>query len=162
MLKIYRIVTVSLLVGWMVMVYSLSAQTATESSATSGSIIEFIAKVFYPHFNMLDEIGQKEIIEQFQFVARKGAHFTIYAIMGVLSFLSVITYKQFSLFLRALVSVGICLIYSISDEFHQLSVVGRSGEIRDVLIDLCGCMLVVCVMTLIFKKSKFKICRTFL
>ena len=31
-----------------------------------------------------------------------------------------------------------CFIYACTDEFHQLFVMGRSCEIRDVLIDTLG------------------------
>jgi VanZ family protein len=37
-----------------------------------------------------------------------------------------------------LYSLLICLIYSISDEVHQIFVPGRSGEVFDVLIDTLG------------------------
>ena len=40
-----------------------------------------------------------------------------------------------------MISLLICLIYAFSDEIHQLFVLGRSGEFRDVLIDFCGSIL---------------------
>ena len=36
------------------------------------------------------------------------------------------------------VALIFCLLYAISDEFHQTFVAGRSGQITDVLIDLSG------------------------
>jgi len=32
----------------------------------------------------------------------------------------------------------ICVLYAASDEIHQLFIAGRSGEVRDVLIDSAG------------------------
>ncbi len=40
----------------------------------------------------------------------------------------------------------ICLLTAISDEIHQLFIVGRSGEVRDVLIDLAGSAVGVAVV----------------
>ena len=30
------------------------------------------------------------------------------------------------------------MAYSITDEIHQIFVSGRSGEIRDIIVDTCG------------------------
>ena len=69
---------------------------------------------------------------------RKVAHFAIYALLGALIFLlmrvgyetegkrSVILPPVFSAF------------YAVTDEIHQLVVSGRSGQVRDVLIDSLG------------------------
>lgn len=37
-----------------------------------------------------------------------------------------------------LLALLICILYAISDEIHQIFVPGRSGEIRDVVIDSSG------------------------
>jgi VanZ family protein len=44
----------------------------------------------------------------------------------------------------------------VSDELHQLAVAGRSGEVRDVLIDFCGALLGIAFFTLLTKVLKFK------
>jgi len=162
MLKFFRITTVLLLLAWMIMIFSLSSQTADTSSKTSGSIIAMVVKVFYPDFDKLSEIEQEELIEPFQFVVRKGAHFTAYAVLGILAFLSIVTYKKLSLHKRGILSLTVCLLYSVSDEIHQLFIPGRSGEIRDVCIDFCGSFLAILILVLIFKKSNLKICRKFI
>lgn len=48
-------------------------------------------------------------------------------------------------------ALGICILYAISDEFHQLFVPGRGGQIRDVLIDSTGAIVGVAIC---FKKDK--------
>ena len=35
----------------------------------------------------------------------------------------------------------ICVLYAITDEYHQTFVAGRSGELRDVVIDSLGALL---------------------
>ena len=156
MLKYFRIITVILLIAWMTMIFSLSSQNADQSSQTSGGVIATVVRIFYPDFDALSEAQQLELIEPFQFIVRKSAHFTAYAVLGALSFLSVITFKKIPLFYRSGISAAICLLYSVSDEIHQTFVKGRSGEVRDVCIDFCGSLLAIVVFTLIVKKSKFK------
>ncbi len=149
MLKIFRIASVILLLAWMFMIFSLSAQTADDSSNTSGSIIATFIKLFYPDFEELSKAEQNNLIEPFQFIVRKGAHFMAYAILGLLAFLSVVTYESLLLRWQVLISLAVCLLYSVSDELHQLFVPGRSGEIRDVCIDLCGSMLAIFILSFI-------------
>ena len=43
------------------------------------------------------------------------------------------------------------MIYAITDEIHQIFVIGRSGEIRDIIIDTCGST--VGILTINIKKK---------
>lgn len=154
MLKFFRIASICLLILWMVMIFCLSAQTADVSSGTSGRFITVLVKIFNWKFDELPIEAQTEIIESFQFLVRKTAHFTIYFILGALSLLSVVTYRQIPFVLRAVIGGVISLGYSISDELHQTLVAGRSGEIRDVLIDFCGAALAIFLICIFIKLNK--------
>ena len=52
-----------------------------------------------------------------------------------------------------------CILYAMSDEFHQLFVPGRSGEIRDICIDSLGALLGIIIMTCVISIVKFIICQ---
>ena len=132
----------------MALIFSMSAQNATESDKTSGNVIESVLSVIYPGFDGLSEESKAELISSFQFIARKTAHFSLYAILGLLSFLTVISYRNLKFGLRSALSAAICLLYAVSDEVHQLFVPGRSGEIRDVCIDFCGSLLMITILAL--------------
>ena len=132
----------------MALIFSMSAQKATESDKTSGNMIKSVLSVIYPGFDGLSEESKAELISSFQFIARKTAHFSLYAILGLLSFLTVISYRNLKFGLRTALSAAICLLYAASDEVHQLFVPGRSGEIRDVCIDFCGSLLMITVLAL--------------
>lgn len=134
----------------MALIFSLSSQNATVSSGTSGNVIRLIVGIFYPDFDNLPAAEQTEIVASLQFLARKSAHFSIYMILGVLSFLTFISYEKLLFALRLTLSGGICLLYAASDEFHQLFVPGRSGEVRDVMIDFSGAALGIALSTLVF------------
>ncbi|MBR2489280.1 MAG: VanZ family protein [Clostridia bacterium] len=155
-MKIFRITVTVLLVGWMILIFSLSAATASESSATSGGVIEFLAKIFIADFDEISVLEQESIIESLQFIVRKTAHFTLYGVLGGLAFLSVITYTSVPFPLRTAISAAICLLYAISDEIHQIFVPGRSGEIRDVCIDFAGSMLAILILVLLSRWKKLK------
>ena len=132
----------------MALIFSMSAQNATESDKTSGNVIESVLSVIYPGFDGLSKESKAELISSFQFIARKTAHFSLYAILGLLSFLTVISYRNLKFGLRTALSAAICLLYAVSDEVHQLFVPGRSGEIRDVCIDFCGSLLMITILAL--------------
>ena len=134
----------------MALIFSLSSQNAAVSSGTSGNFIRLIVSIFRPGFDSLPADEQTEIVSSMQFLARKSAHFSIYMILGILSFLTFISYEKLLFALRLNLSCGICLLYAVSDEFHQLFVPGRSGEVRDVMIDFSGAALGIALSTLVF------------
>lgn len=136
------------------LIFYLSSQNAEISSKTSGSVIETVADIIYPGFSDMSASQQDEIIGAFQFVARKMAHFSLYAVLGALAFLSVVSYRKLKYRFRVLISAGICLFYAASDEFHQLFIAGRSAEIRDICIDFCGSVLAIGVLALLSRCIK--------
>lgn len=152
MLKYFRITVLLALIGWMILIFCLSAETAEVSSKTSGGIVSFIVKILIPSFDTMSAVKQDEILHCFQFVIRKTAHFTIFAILGALSYLNIATYKNILLKFRVAIASLFCLVYAISDELHQLGVDGRSGEIRDVLIDFCGALLGIFILNFVVRK----------
>lgn len=132
----------------MALIFSMSAQKATESDKTSGNVIKSVLSVIYPGFDGLSEESKAELISSFQFIARKTAHFSLYAVLGLLSYLAVISYRNLKFGLRTALSAAICLLYAVSDEVHQLFVPGRSGEIRDVCIDFGGSLIMITILAL--------------
>ncbi len=154
-MRIFRVVTAVLLVLWCVLIFSLSSQNADDSSETSGKLTQTVISVIYPDFSEMDSERQEDVVHNTTFVIRKAAHFSIFAILGVLSFLSVVTYKEPNYRLKTLISVVFCIIYAITDELHQIFISGRSGEVRDVFIDSIGSVLAIMILSLIFKKNKF-------
>jgi len=153
-MKIFRIIVTSLLVAWMVLIFCLSAESAVQSASTSGRLITAVVRFFYSEFDNLSRAEQLAFIEPFQFFVRKGAHFAIYAVLGALSFASVITYKNLNIGIRLLISSMICVLYSVSDEIHQYYVPGRSCQFKDILIDFAGSITAILLLLLITKFKK--------
>lgn len=155
-MKLFRIIALVLLILWMILIFSLSAQTSVESSDTSSGAIGVVLKILYPGFEKLSDVQKQDMINSLQFIARKGAHFTIYGILGIFSFFAVITYKGIPIKYRYLFSSLICLLYAVSDELHQHFVPGRSCELRDVLVDFSGSITAIILLILIFRHNKLK------
>lgn len=155
-LIIFRIVSAILLVCIMIAIFIFSSQNDIKSSQTSGNFILALLKIFYPPFEDFSEIQRTEFIASLQLFVRKGAHFTIYAVLGFFSFLTFITYKKIPFKIRLAIIASFCLLYSISDEIHQLFVPGRVGHILDVCTDFSGSLLSIGILTLFTRIKKFK------
>ena len=122
-----------LVILWMIVIFSFSNQKANDSSKLSDGLILKTVRIIEKITNK--EYSDEEILEKFVRPVRKLAHFTIYLILGVLVYLYI---KEFNISNKFIVSLLICILYAISDEIHQLFIVGRSGKILDVLIDSLG------------------------
>lgn len=118
--KIFRLLTL----GIMLTIFWFSNQDANVSDTQSGFFAMLLP--FLPVW-----------------VIRKTAHMTLYAILAFCAACSQIkpSFKKVLLF---------CASYACTDEFHQLFIPGRSGEIRDVCIDCLGA----CIGFLLFTGIK--------
>ncbi len=146
-----RIISVVLLLGWMGLIFYLSGQNADQSSGMSGGLIEYVIKLFTPNIN---SAALEKAVESLQFIVRKSAHFTAYGVLGLLGFISVVTYHKIPLAVRCAVSLVISVLYSVSDEYHQTFVSGRSGELRDIFIDSLGALTGIIFALIIYKIYK--------
>ena len=141
-----------LLVLWMGFIFSMSCENAEESSNTSGQTIKVVLSTV-PEFEKQPEEVKVNIIEKLQFIVRKSAHFIGYMILGILASGLILYYGNINK--KYLLAFLICVIYAISDEIHQLFVPGRSGQVRDVLIDSAGSLLGI-ILVMAFEKLLIK------
>ena len=141
-----------LAVLWMSVIFTLSAQDATESAQLSTGVKYKLFSIFYPDFDNMTETEQQELLAKFSI--RKWAHFSAYLVLGSTMFGVFLTYRKLSLKLRCLLSFVSCALYAASDEIHQYFVPGRSCELRDVLIDSSGALLAILIAVLVCRFSK--------
>lgn len=88
---------------------------------------------------------------------RKIAHISIYFLLGFFAALSAseLSRKTGRLFLCVFISWTVCMLYAVSDEFHQSFTAGREASFRDVLIDSAGALISVSLIGIIsFIKRK--------
>ena len=138
-----------LLIFQMLFIFTMSSFGSDSSNAQSSQIIQVLHQVFpslSSHTSGLDA-------NALTFIVRKTAHFTEYAILGILFYFF---YRQIlpqknglRLFALAILS---SFLYACTDEIHQLFVPGRSGQFTDVLVDtfgaFCGCLLLLAIRRL--------------
>ena len=77
---------------------------------------------------------------QLDFILRKIAHFSEYAI---LTWLLIRALKEYGLTNRKILILAISMsfLYAVSDEYHQTFILGRQGAFRDVFIDSVGILI---------------------
>ena len=141
-----------LVILWQIVIFSFSAQPATDSKSLSSGLTKVVIEFIFPH---MSATRVEEVAEMLSFAVRKGAHFTVYLVLGVLMYNCICRIPRFK---RAgLTSFVFCFLYAVSDEIHQIFVDGRAGRVLDVCIDslgsLCGILLIVFVYGF-FKKNK--------
>ena len=135
-----KIILFILLAACMIMIFLFSSQNAEISGNLSEGITYRIACIFVQDFKTFSTEKQTEIVEGMHFYIRKAAHFSEYALLGMLTFLNACQYFSKTK-TRFLITLPFCLLYASADEFHQLFVPGRSGKVIDVLIDSSGALL---------------------
>lgn len=148
-MKHKKIILITLILLWMVIIFIFSSQVSDKSSNISGNTIRIILNKLQLTQNM-NEQQINEMVENLQTPMRKIAHFSIYTVGGVLVMVFFsklnITSKK-----KIIYSLVFCAIYAVLDELHQYFVPGRSCEIRDVLIDSTGSLLGILVSHYIIK-----------
>lgn len=116
-------------VAWLALCWGHSLMSGDISSFESSRFV-FLVRPFFELIGITSE-------QTMTFFVRKGAHFTEYAILAVL--LRGLAHAWLGKGWRAwaVTLLGVILI-PICDEFIQTFVPGRSGQFRDVLIDISG------------------------
>lgn len=150
-----KVVKICFLVLWMALIFSFSNQIDVDSSKVSDGFIDRTVVKIYKIFNEnTTKEKENEIIEKYTYPIRKLAHYTLYFILGILSFLVV---KDYSINKKLIIySLLICFLYACSDEFHQLFVIGRSASIKDVIIDTFGSSCSISIFNIFNKKISKK------
>lgn len=139
------------LILWMIVIFSFSSADANKSTGTSDKVITTMIEIKDKITNNETTNNEKEIIvKNSSFYIRKLAHITEYLILGFLMFNLL---KQYSV-TNIYYAIGLSILYSCTDEFHQLFINGRSGSIRDVLIDTIGILIGTYLYKLLFIKNK--------
>ncbi len=139
-----------LVILWQIVIFLFSSQPATDSKNLSSGLTEMFLDMIFPRMSPQTIV---DVAEKLSFVVRKGAHFTIYFILGMLMYNCISRIDRFKR--SGLISFVFCLLYAEIDEIHQIFVDGRAGRVLDVCIDsfgsLCGILVLIC-LTKIYKK----------
>ena len=138
-IKVKRIIFAILIIINCSVIFYFSNQVADNSDVQSSRLVEFVSKII-PAIRDMNEpdktILKEEILTP---IIRKTAHYSIYTILGIFTYNFIATYETTTR-KKIIYALLFCTCYAATDEFHQLFVQGRSGELRDILIDSIGAL----------------------
>ena len=77
------------LAGWAVFIFCMSANDGTASMGLSDGVTAWFANTFWPGFSDLSPADQLAFVESLSFPVRKAAHFSEYAVLGLLAFATI-------------------------------------------------------------------------
>lgn len=132
--KIIKTISWILVLLHLGLIFYFSSEPAVESEEISTNVTEIVTQIVQ---RVTPKKESDLDIESLHHLIRKNAHFFLYLVLGVLVMNAMRrsgVYGSKGIILTIL----ICVLYAISDEFHQTFVLGRSGEVRDVIIDSAG------------------------
>ena len=128
-------------------IFSFSAQDGEQSSSLSMYVaekgVELVNAITDSNWT---ENHMLEIAGNFEKPIRKLAHFTEYAIMGILVYTLLRPWMERG---KKLYLITVCWVFlsAAIDELHQFFVPGRYSNLLDVLLDTCGgCFGMICLL----------------
>lgn len=167
MKKIKIIISASLILLWMAVIFIFSSMSGEESNAESKKIIKHVVeeKTVDTSAEVTNSNNQNivtkqkksnaidNIIDQLNKILRKFAHASIYFVLSIFVMNFIFQIKQDRKFIYYIIAIFVCLVYACTDEFHQLYVDGRTGQFSDTLIDTAGAGIG-CITVWVFCKIK--------
>ena len=124
----------------MVLIFVFSSQPADDSTRVSNSAGAFLCRLFIPGFTELSEEQQTARIEAIDHTVRKCAHASEYFLLGLLCCASAAAWLSLKTRFLFLIGWVIAILYSVTDEIHQIFVPGRACMFTDILIDAGGAL----------------------
>ncbi len=115
---------------WMAVIFF--ASTGEFSASNTNAVLQPVLRWLFPHIT-------DERIAVLHFLVRKCAHFSAYAILGLLAAHAFIESSHVKLRRQwFLVALFLTCVYALTDEYHQSFVASRTASIYDSLIDMAG------------------------
>lgn len=118
---------------WMAFIYMMSATPGDVSGAESGLLTDIALRVF--SFLFGSEAAARVDVGMLEFLIRKAAHMTEYAILFILWHRAL---RLSGARRPALWAFAVCVLYAAGDEFHQSFTPERGPSPVDVAIDSAG------------------------
>lgn len=147
---------------WMGIIYYLSNMDTNVSNLKSKNTITEVIERTVDTTNKVGitnkhptESKKKIITEELNVPLRKCAHASVYFVLSILMlYATITTYKAYHEQTIKIYSITIlfCFIYACTDEYHQTFILGRTGQLKDVLIDTLGATIGCLIFYTINKK----------
>lgn len=155
-----KIFFLTLTILWMTVIFWFSSVPADESSQMSLSAGRLAARIFIPNYGDWSLEEQNAFAEKIDYPVRKMAHAGEYIVLGVLMLSTVNNFLVWSYVRKGLAAWMLTAFYAATDEFHQLFVAGRSGQLSDVLLDSVGAAagILLCMTVMRLAKHQTRYC----
>ena len=126
-----KVLAIFLVIVWMMLIFGFSKDNGNESTSLTNEVISTVVSKFTDIKKGSKEMDK--ILEVTFIPIRKCAHFFVYFVLGllVMNALYIIGVTKKTLIISAI----LCILFALSDEFHQTFVDGRKGSLVDVLLD---------------------------
>lgn len=145
-MKKIKVVWCAVSIAVMALIFFFSHQTAEVSTDTSGGFAQALADCLGAIFK--GEANDR-ILWLSQWIVRKSAHLFLFAVLGVCVYNSWNFGTKKS---RVIITLLICVLYTISDEIHQSFIPGRAGRVSDVFIDSIGSLTGIFITVIVTRK----------
>lgn len=141
---------------WMLVIFCFTAQNGEESGNLSGGMIRMLVEFINDLCGMKwSEIQILETVKMLGYPVRKLAHMTEFGILAVLLFRVSKYYTQINTNKKRFWFSWLGTVaYAATDEFHQLYVPGRSGNLFDVCVDAAGAFLALGMVFIVIRLQK--------
>ena len=145
----------------MTVIFQFSSASREESGELSEGLTRKIVGLLYRDFEDLPAEEQRLFMQKAHKFVRKAAHFSEFALLGLLSACLLLyissALRRLKLWLTLTAPAVFTLLYAISDEVHQIFS-GRGPRVTDVLIDfsgaVCGILLIHGIAYLTARRKK--------
>ena len=148
-----RILFIIMIIITFYIIFNFSAQNGEESGNISKKITEFVVEIL-SKIKTMNATSKLYYIERLHPIIRKLAHFSIYTVVGFSLMGFMCTFDMRNIY-KLITSLGIGVIYAVTDEIHQGFVPGRGPSIKDVLIDSTGVLtgIFILITLIVFVES---------
>lgn len=121
---------------FLIVIFLFSNMDTNESNGKSEKVLSSVTTFVIGATNNIGLTNIKDVkplVKKFNYPFRKIMHFMEYLILSLL-LISVLKEKY-------IIVILVCFTYSLTDEFHQTFINGRTGQFIDCLIDTSGAIV---------------------
>lgn len=140
---------------WYRVIWGFSAQTAAVSGDLSDRLLWRLLALVSPAFAGAGTDTQNAAVELLSFFERKAAHMFLYFVLILLLWLALLPLVRSKKWQISLAAV-LCAMLASLDEYHQTFIPGRSGELRDVCVDLAGAAIAVLLVAVLLWAARWR------
>ena len=117
----------------MIIIFKLSSQSGKQSDELSLGIVRIVSVI-------IEKVSPGSAALASNHFIRKCAHFFAYLVLGMVV-LFAMRKMGISGTKGILLTMAVCAVYAISDEWYQGFIPGRTPKLTDILIDSSGSLL---------------------